>query len=253
LSAVFELQDVVYWYDDKVTALDRLSLTITAGTCIALLGANGSGKSTLLRILDGLYFPQSGKIAAFGEPFTEERLQVEDFAFAFRRRVGLVFQNPDVQLFNATVFDELAFGPLQLRWPEDVIRQRVAATLEEFDIIHLKDRPPHRLSGGEKKRVALASVLIVEPEVILLDEPAVGLDPRSQCQVVDFLCSWRGGTKTVVTATHDLNMVSQIADHCLVLQQGKLAAEGSPATILGDEELLKRTGLIPAHRISRGA
>ena len=241
---VFELQDVVYRYDSAVTALDGISLNLPARACVALLGANGSGKSTLLRVLDGLYFPQAGSIKAFGEPLTEERLQDDAFAFAFRRRVGLVFQNPDVQLFSATVFDELAFGPLQLRWPKEQIRERVAEVLEMFAIAHLKDRPPHRLSGGEKKRVALASTLVLDPEVVLLDEPTAGLDPRSRGQMLDVMDGWRGGPKTVVIATHDLEMAAQIASHCTVLQFGKVAAAGTPTAILSDEELLRKTCLI---------
>jgi cobalt/nickel transport system ATP-binding protein len=243
-ETVFELEDVVYRYDGAAPALEGMSLSIRVGTCVALLGANGSGKSTLLRVLDGLYFPQAGSVKAFGEPLTEDRLQDDEFAFAFRRRVALVFQNPDVQLFSATVFDELAFGPLQLRWPKDEIRLRVAEALEKFDIAHLKDRPPHRLSGGEKKRVALASVLVIDPEVVLLDEPTAGLDPQSHGQMLDILAGWRSGPKTVVTATHDLETVAEIADHCLVLHQGTVVASGTPAAVLGDREMLRRTSLI---------
>ena len=149
LEMVFQIEGVTYSYE-HVVALDAVSLAIPAGQRVALLGANGSGKSTLLRLLDGLCFPASGTVRFRGEPLTEERFQNEAFSFDFRRRVGLVFQNPDTQLFNPTVFDELAFGPLQLRWPPDVIRQRVAQTLDDLNIAHLKDRPPHRLSGGEK-------------------------------------------------------------------------------------------------------
>jgi cobalt/nickel transport system ATP-binding protein len=172
----------------------------------------------------------------------------EKFAFAFRRRVAFVFQNPDVQLFNPTVFDEVAFGPLQLRWPKDEIRRRVAEVLETMEIAHLKDRSPHRLSGGEKKRVALASVLVLDPEVLLLDEPTAALDPKSQGQVIDFLVGWGGGAKTVVTATHDLDIVEDIADSCYIFQHGRVVADGRPRQILHDAVLLERTNLIHAHR-----
>ena len=190
-APAFELQDVGYAYQE-VAALDGLSLVIARGQRVVLLGANGSGKSTLLRLLDGLYFPDRGVLEAFGEPLTEARLADEAINFAFRRRVGLVFQNPDVQLFNPTVFDELAFGPLQLGWPSARIRERIEAMLARFAIGHLKDRAPHRLSGGEKKRVALASVLILEPDVLLLDEPTAALDPESQSEVIRFLIDCRG-------------------------------------------------------------
>lgn len=246
-ESVFEVKDVFYRYQE-VTALDGLSLSIERGERVAILGANGSGKSTLLRLLDGLYFPDNGSITFSGQALTESRLQEEQFAFEFRRRVALVFQNPDVQLFNPTVFDEVAFGPLQLRLSKDEIRRRVTDVLEMMEIAHLKNRSPHRLSGGEKKRVALASVLVLDPEVLLLDEPTAALDPKSQSQVIDFLVGWGGGLKTVVTTTHDLDIVEDIADKCYVFQQGRVVNGGTPAEILRDEELLRRTNLIHAHR-----
>lgn len=244
---VFEVRNVRYRYNE-VIALDGVTLTIASGQRIALLGANGSGKSTLLRILDALYFPEQGHLSAFGEPISAERMQDEAVAFRFRRRVGMVFQNPDVQLFNATVFDELAFGPLQLRWPPDLIRRRVAALLDFMALTHLKDRPPHRLSGGEKKRVALASVFILDPDVLLLDEPTAALDPQSQSQMIDLLMAWGSGVKTIVTATHDLDIVEDIADRCYILQDGRIAATGAPCDVLRDTPLLRRTRLLHAHR-----
>jgi cobalt/nickel transport system ATP-binding protein len=247
-ETVFEVQNITYRYNSDVTALNQVSLSIARGTRVAIMGANGSGKSTLLRILDGLYFPEQGSVAVFGQQLTEERLLDESFAFDFRRRVALVFQNPDVQLFNPTVFDEVAFGPLQLRWPKDEIRRRVAQTLDLLEIAHLKDRSPHRLSGGEKKRVALASVLILDPEVLLMDEPTAALDPKSQSMVVDFLVGWAGGAKTVVTATHDLDIVEEIADESFVFQNGRIVAAGAPGDVLRDTALLGRTNLIHAHR-----
>jgi cobalt/nickel transport system ATP-binding protein len=242
-APVYELSDVHYSYRD-ISALQGLSLRIPAGERIALLGANGSGKSTLLRLLDALYFPDRGRVLAFGEALSEQRLREEAVAHTFRRRVGLVFQDPDVQLFNPTVFDELAFGPLQLGWDTGKIRQRVEAILAEFSIGALAHRSPHHLSGGEKRRVALASVLITRPQVLLLDEPTADLDPPSQSQVVDFLASCRGTGRTLVTATHDLGIVAEIADSCIVLQSGRLVAEGTPAEILSDESLLRSSGLL---------
>jgi cobalt/nickel transport system ATP-binding protein len=229
-----------------------VSFAVERGTRVAIIGANGSGKSTLLRLLDGLYFPVSGTIEVFGEQLTEERLQDDEFAFRFRQRVGFVFQNPDVQLFNPTVYDEVAFGPLQLRWPKDEVRRRVDATLELMEIAHLRHRSPHRLSGGEKKRVALASVLILDPEVLLLDEPVAALDPKSQGNVIDFLVSWAGTGKTVITTTHDLGTLTDIADRCLVFDHGQLVAQDTPSAVLGNHELLMRTNLVHAHRHAHG-
>ncbi len=244
---VFELDGVRYAYESH-SALNEISLSISAGTRVALLGPNGSGKSTLLKVLDALYFPDAGSVRFRGQPITLEHFVDDEFAMDFRRRVGLVFQNPDVQLFNPTVFDEVAFAPLQLRWPKDEIRHRVHEALDAMEILHLRDRPPHRLSGGEKKRVALASVLILDPEVLLLDEPTAALDPRSQSQIIDLLIGWGDGNKTVITATHDLGLVEDIADYCFILQRGQIAAEGDPAVLLRDQALLERANLIHAHR-----
>lgn len=241
-SSLFELHQVAYSYREAL-ALDGLSLEIRRGQRVALLGANGSGKSTLLRLLAGLYFAARGAVRFDGVELTEEKFADDEFAYGFRRRVGLVFQNPDVQLFNPTVFDELAFGPLQLGWPREQIVAAVEETLAALELPHLRDRTPHRLSGGEKKRVALASVLILAPEAILLDEPTDALDPKSQCQVVELLASWRNSARTVITTTHDLAIVPEIADHCVILQAGRVAAEGAPDELLRDEALLSRTGL----------
>jgi cobalt/nickel transport system ATP-binding protein len=243
----FEARDLVYRYN-QATALDGLSIGVRAGERLALVGANGSGKSTLLRILDGLIFPESGQLTFFDEPVNEARFRDTAFTFQFHRRVGLVFQNPDVQLFNPTVFDELAFGPLQLRWPKAEIRERVEATLASMDIAHLRDRSPHRLSGGEKKRVAIASVTILDPEVLLLDEPTAALDPRSESQIIELLVSWGGGRKTVITATHDLDSLEEIADRCILFKSGRVVAEGTPLEILHDVPLLEETRLVHAHR-----
>jgi cobalt/nickel transport system ATP-binding protein len=244
---MFRVENVTFRYH-SVLALNNVSLEIEEGKRVALLGANGSGKSTLLRLLDGLCFPDSGRISFRGDSIDPESLEDDAFALAFRRRVGLVFQNPDVQLFNPTVFDEVAFGPLQMRWTKNEVRQRVGAILETMEIAHLKDRPPHRLSGGEKKRVAIASVLVLDPEVLLLDEPTAALDPRSQSQIIDLLIGWGEGKKTVITATHDLGLVEDIADDCFLMQSGKVIAHGPPAGILGDEALLRGSNLIHEHR-----
>jgi cobalt/nickel transport system ATP-binding protein len=244
---LFEADRLTYRYQ-RQTAIGDLTLNVAEGTRIALLGANGSGKSTLLRLLDGLYFPESGVVRFRGEELTEHNFSHDGFAYDFRRAVGLVFQNPDVQLFNPTVFDEVAFGPLQMRWPKSDVRDRVAEILDRLRITHLRDRIPHRLSGGEKKRVALASVLVLDPAVLLLDEPTAALDPRSQSQLIDLLVEWGGGAKSVITATHDLRDLEDIADRCFVLDGGQLVAEGPPSDILRDKELLQRTNLVHAHR-----
>ncbi len=249
---IFEIERLTYRYGE-IAALDDFSLGIEEGSRVALVGANGSGKSTLLRILDGLYFGQSGSVRFRGDELSEHAFAHDDFSHWFRRGVGLVFQNPDVQIFNPTVFDEVAFGPLQMRWPKAEVRERVEAAMEQYHIAHLRDRAPHRLSGGEKKRVALASVLVLDPEVLLLDEPTAALDPRSQSELIDRLVEWGGGAKTVITATHDLSHLADMADRCCVLEAGRLAADATPEEILGDGALLERANLVHAHRRRHGS
>ncbi len=251
MASLFDLQDVCFDYD-RIPALHRLSLQIAEGESVALLGANGSGKSTLLRILDALCFPSTGRASYCGQPLTPELLNQDGFAHSFRRKVALVFQNPDVQLFNPTVFDEVAFGPLQLQWSREKVLSKVAATLELMGIARLRDRPPYRLSGGEKKRVALASVIVLDPEVLLLDEPTSTLDPRSQSQIIDLIQEWKRSSKTVITATHQLEIVEDIADRIVVLEAGKVAASGAPAEILSNHELLLAANLVHEHRHSHG-
>jgi cobalt/nickel transport system ATP-binding protein len=245
---IYEGRQVTYRYADA-TALDQVSFKIERRQRVAVLGANGSGKSTLLRLLNGLCFAQTGGVYFERRELTEAGLSDEAFAQTFRQRVAFVFQNPDVQLFNPTVFDEIAFGPLQLG--KAGIEGLVAGMLERFQIGHLKDRAPHRLSGGEKKRVALASALVLDPEVLILDEPTAALDPESQSAMIEFLLDCRH-KKTVITATHNLDIVEEIADYCLVLKGGKLAAEGTPGEILGNVDLLKATHLLHSHRHRHG-
>src|SRR5215469_7439253 len=248
---VFELVGVRYAYESH-SALNEISLSIAAGTRVALLGPNGSGKSTLLKLLDALYFPNTGSLRFRGEPITAEHFADDNFAMDFRRRVALVFQNPDVQLFNPTVFDEVAFAPLQLQWPREKLLARIEETLQLMGITHLRDRPPYRLSGGEKKRVALASVIVLDPDVLLLDEPTSMLDPRSQSQLIDLTQNWKGTSKTVITATHQLEIVEDIAERVVVLEQGSAIADGTPSEILSNGELLLRANLVHAHRHKHG-
>jgi len=248
-APLFDLRDVGYHYGSQA-ALRDLSITVHAGERIVLLGANGSGKSTLLRVLDALYYPDAGSVRFCGRELTEELLLDDEFCFDFRRRVGLVFQNPDVQLFNPTVYEEIAFGPLQLRWPKEKIEESVARAMEFMQVEPLRSRPPYGLSGGEKKRVAIASVLVMDPEVLLLDEPTSALDPRSQSRIIDLIAAWKNSERTVITATHQLDIVEEIADRAHVLHEGRIVAGGAPREVLADLELLDRCNLVHRHRHS---
>lgn len=245
---LFEVKDVCYAYDKKYPALDRVTMSVRPGEGLVVLGANGSGKSTLLKVLDGLYFADQGEIRAFGKPLTEIAFQEDAFNFDFRRRVSLIFQDTDVQLFMPSVWDEVAFAPLQLGISNEEVKRQVEAAMETLQIGKLRHRPPHQLSGGEKRRVALASVLSLSPEVWLLDEPTSGLDPRSQGWLVEFLRGQVQAGKTVITATHDLAIAEQIATRIIVFnEEHTIAASGEPAQILHDHELLHRCNLSHFH------
>jgi cobalt/nickel transport system ATP-binding protein len=244
-AQAFSLEQVNYRYPGSESGVTGLDLTILEGERVVLLGANGSGKSTLLKILDGLLFPQSGTVRAFGRTLDEKSLNDEAFNLAFRQRVGFVFQNSESQLFSSSVWEEIAFGPLHLGLPEEEVRGRVAEVLELFGINGLEHRPPFRLSGGEKKRVALASVVATNPSVLLLDEPTAALDPRTQRWLVDMLVEFGRCGKTLVTATHDLDTIEEIADRVLVFGEDHcVLASGTPSEILSDKDLLLRVNLI---------
>lgn len=255
MSAVFILESVSYDYPGGISAVRDVSFTVDTGERLGLVGANGSGKSTLLHLMDGLCFPKSGAVSAFGETLSEEILETTGFGPVFRKRVGLVFQNSDAQLFCPTVSEELAFGPLQVSaFNADEIPERIDNTLRLLGIAHLAERSPNALSAGEKKMVALASVLIVEPEVLLLDEPTAGLDPRSQSRLVDILLELHEQGITTVTATHDLALLPHLADRVIVLGEDHgIAAEGYAGDLLENTGLLLSANLIHAHTHRHGA
>jgi cobalt/nickel transport system ATP-binding protein len=248
--SLFELKNVNYLYLNKIPALNDINLTIEPGEQLAILGANGSGKSTLLKLLDGLIFPSSGNIKAFGKTLTENILDGDggDFPQFFRKKVGLIFQNSEAQLFCPTVLDEIKFGPLQLDIPKKDIDQRVHDVMEMLHIENLKDRAPYTLSGGEKKKVAIASVLSINPDVLLLDEPTNGLDPRTQRWLVELLIELRKTGKTIIIATHDLGIVEEVSERAVVFDEGhRIVANDKTRSILDDTSLLMRVNLIHEH------
>ena len=247
-EAIFKVERVSFAYDGDHTALDQVDVAVQAGESLVILGANGSGKSTLLKLLDGLYFPSQGTITAFGSPLTERALEDESVNFAFRRRVGLVFQDADVQLFSPSVLEEVAFAPLQLGLGREEVNKRVESSLRALGIEDLAGRAPHRLSGGEKRKVALASILSLQPEVWLLDEPTTGLDPRSQSWLINFIWEQNKAGKTLVTATHDLSVAELIATRIYVFgTDHQIAASGTIEEILGNHELLHACNLAHYH------
>ncbi|MEW6172865.1 MAG: ABC transporter ATP-binding protein [Bacillota bacterium] len=244
-KSVFSLSNVGFWYHADRPVLEEISFNVFRGERLVLLGPNGSGKSTLLKLLAGLLFPTNGTLTALGELIEAPAFKDQRFAFSFRRRVGVVLQNADVQLFCPTVWDEVAFGPLHLGLSPEEVRRRVSDTLSLVEIAHLGGRLPHQLSEGEKKKVALAAVLAVNPEVLLLDEPTANLDPRSQHWLLNFLLTLSRAGKTIVVVTHDLVTVPVLAERVLVLgEDHRLAAAGGPEEILSDRDLLLTANLV---------
>lgn len=247
-EVLFELNRVSFHYPGGEEALSDINLNIYQGEKVALLGANGCGKSTLLKILDGLLFPQQGSVYAFGETLDEKNLSKEELNYAIRRRVGFIFQNSEAQLFNSSVWEEIAFGPVQMGLDDAEVKRRIDGIIAMLGLEQLKDRPPFKLSGGEKKKVALASVLSINPEVILLDEPTNGLDPRTQSWLINLIKQLNSAGKTIVTSTHNLDIVEEIADRVIVFSEDhRLVAAGTPGEILNNRELLLRVNLVDGH------
>lgn len=237
---LFSAERLSFHHPGHPPSLLEASFQIRSGERIALLGANGSGKSTLLFLLGGLLFASEGSLEAFGELLTERRLEKDPF---FRQQVGILFQNSDAQLFCPTVEEEIAFGPLQLGLKDT--KTRLEEVLELLGIETLRKRSPHQLSGGEKKRVALASILVLNPSVLLLDEPLSGLDPRTQRELLGLLEGLSERGTTLVTSTHDLGTIPRIADRALVLgEDHRLVKDGKAPEILSDRPLLEASNLV---------
>ena len=247
-NLIFELNDVYFSYLKKFPALCGIDINIRQGEKITLIGANGCGKSTLLSMIDGLIFPDKGTVKVFGKEVTENDFNDEDFSKNFRKKVGLVFQNSDVQLFCPTVKEDIVFGPLALGVEKVEIQKRLDELVGPLDIADLLNRSPHQLSIGEKRKVAIASTLIIEPDVLILDEPTAGLDPLTTRHIIDLLIKENQSGKTIITATHDLHIVEEISDFVYVFShEKKIIKSGKPDEILKDEQLLRDHNLIHIH------
>lgn len=245
---IFEIESANFSYMGKFPALCDIDLRVERGQRVAVIGANGSGKSTLLHMLDGLIFPDSGTVKFAGREITENALLDEDFNRYFRKNVGLVFQNPDVQLFCPTVKEEIYFGPLNFGFSHDEINSVFDSITDIFGIRDLSDRMPHQLSIGEKRKVAMASVLISGPEVLLLDEPTAGLDPKTSMDLVGLLNQYHADGKTIITATHDMHIIEEVADIVYVFNRDKkIVKSGRPYDVLSDEKFLQENNLIHIH------
>jgi cobalt/nickel transport system ATP-binding protein len=229
-----EVKDLQYAYPDGTSVLKGVSFTITHGEAVAIIGANGAGKSTLLLQLNGCLLPQAGTVRIGDFPLSKATLPY------VRRTVGMVFQDPDDQLFMPVVYDDVAFGPLNLGLPPEEVEARVMQALATVGASHLRDRPPYHLSGGQKRAVAIAAVLSMSPSILVMDEPSSYLDPRTRRHLINLLKTFK---HTIIIATHDLDLVMDLCTRTIILQEGRVIADGPTPEIMQDDALLNASGL----------
>jgi cobalt transport protein ATP-binding subunit len=233
MTNVLQVQDLHFSYHDGHAALRGVSFQMCAGDKVALVGPNGAGKSTLMLHLNGILNGQ-GEVTVGGKRLTRDNLP------AVRAMVGLVFQNPDDQLFSPTVFEDVAFGPLHMGLPMNEVERRVKSALEAVRMSGFRDRLSHHLSVGEKKRIAIATVLSMNPQILVLDEPSAGLDPRGRRTLINLL---RELPITMLVSTHDMRLVQELFPRTIVMDEGQIVEDGPTKQILEDEKLLTAHGL----------
>ncbi|MFA4886302.1 MAG: ABC transporter ATP-binding protein [Desulfotomaculaceae bacterium] len=231
---ITEVKDLHYIYPDGQEALNGVSFRIFHGESVGIVGANGAGKSTLLMLLVGVLFPSKGEVLVGEMPVVKKTLPL------IRQRVGMVFQDPDDQLFMNTVYDDVAFGPRNYNLGEQEVEKRVIQSIEKVGIAHLKDRAPYKLSGGEKRAAAIATILSMIPDILAMDEPSSGLDPKSRRRLINLLKSF---SHTKIIASHDLDMVMELCERTIVLKDGKVVSDGPIAEVLTNVELMENCGL----------
>ena len=239
-DVILKAENLYHSYDDEKTfSLNGLSLEICRGKKIAVMGANGSGKSTFFLCCNGVYRPCRGTVFFHGKPVEYTRKGL----LQLRKNVGIVFQDPDNQLFSASVYQEISFGILNLGVSEEEARQEVEKIMNEMNITPYRDRPTHALSGGQKKQVSIADILIMKPEIVILDEPTAALDPKHTALVNQAVNRMTDEGITVMMATHDVNFALEWADEIIIFQAGKVAAHGTPQEIFRNQSLLQQTNL----------
>lgn len=238
-DVVLTLENVHYVYEDGTEALKGIDLQVRRGEKLAIMGANGSGKSTLFLTLNGVRKPTAGQVLIDGIPVNYSRKGLLDI----RKRVGIVFQDPDNQLFSASVMQEISFGALNLGVPEPEVRNRVEGVMEELNITPFREKPTHFLSGGQKKRVSIADILVMDPEIIILDEPAAALDPKHAGMIDRIIDELGERGITVILSTHDVNKALIWADRVVLLDNGLVIGDGTPEEIFSNEDALARTNL----------
>lgn len=241
-DTIIKAENLKFSYDDDNThSLNGLSLEIKKGQKIAVMGANGSGKSTFFLCCTGILKPQSGKLYFHGRELSYKKKDLLEL----RSKVGIVFQDPDNQLFCASVYQEISFGPLNLGIEEERVKKEVEDIIQQLEITPFRQKPTHALSGGQKKQVSIADILVMHPEIIILDEPAAALDPRHTVMVNHIVDQMTEEGITVLMATHDVNYAYEWADEVILFENGRVLMQGNPQQVFSDKEVLKRTNLEP--------
>ena len=236
-NTILKVEDLHYIYGNGKAALDCVSVEIYSGEKIAVIGANGSGKSTFFLNINGVYTPTSGNIFFRGTAVNKKSLN------ELRKNIGIVFQDADNQIIASTVRAEVGFGPMNLKLPKEEVINRVNESLAYMNLSGFEDRPPHYLSGGEKKRVSIAGIVAMKPEVMIFDEPTASLDPLNAMMLEDVLLKLGGEDKTVLISTHDVDFTYRWAERVLVFCNGKIIADGTPLVIFSNPEILKQANL----------
>ncbi|MCL2045498.1 MAG: energy-coupling factor ABC transporter ATP-binding protein [Oscillospiraceae bacterium] len=239
MSEILRVENISYQYSHRYVALNNVSASFNAGEMVAILGSNGAGKSTFLLCCNGVLRPQSGEIYYQGQKISDSKKDI----YTLRQAVGLVFQDPDSQIIAGTVESEVSFGPMNLRLSQEEVEKRVDQALVQMDIVRYRDYAPHYLSGGEKKRVSIADILAMQPELILLDEPTASLDPQNIDALEEILHGLRNEGITIVLSTHDANFAYRIAQRAIVFAQGEIIADASVDEVFSQTETLRRAGL----------
>lgn len=241
---MINLENISFTYKNKL-ALDNVNVHINEGEAIAIIGPNGSGKSTFLKLLNAIIFPSEGKYKFNELEINEKHLKDNKNLKLFHKRLGFVFQNSDTQLFCSTVFEEIAFGLMQMELPIEEVNERVNDCLKLLNIEKLKEEHPYNLSGGEKKRVAIASVLAMNPDVITLDEPMNGIDPKGKSFLKDLLAALNKSGKTIICATHDFEYIEGIFNRAIVFsEEHKIIRDDTYENIIKDKEFLRQYNII---------
>ena len=238
---IVETENLEFAYPDGTAALRGVSFRITHGESVALIGANGAGKSTLLLHLNGCLVPAKGSVRVGDFPVTRKTLP------AIRRSVGMVFQDADDQLFMPTVYEDVAFGPLNLGLPPEEVDKRVMDVLVRVGLAHLKDKPPYRLSEGQKRSAAIATVLSMSPDILVIDEPSSNLDPLSRRNLINLLKTF---SHTKIIATHDLDMILDLCERTIILREGRVAADGKTLELLRNDRLMEESHLERPYRLT---